>query len=100
MEQAWVAGITVALGVSARPFPSSPFNLILCCIEIVKLEILVVFEIVFVLLFYLCPFFSTLKSLLQVDRHTVFSIITNFMRSREEGEESEKQAIAADPTPH
>ena len=29
---------------------------------------------------------SSLQSLLQLDRHTVYSIITNFMGTREEGE--------------
>lgn len=36
--------------------------------------------------FVLISLLSSLQSLLQLDRHTVYSIITNFMSTREEGE--------------
>lgn len=35
---------------------------------------------------------SSLQSLLQLDRHTVYSIITNFMNTREEGEGADARA--------
>lgn len=70
----------------ARPFLYSPLNLILCWLRDCEAGNGCMFEEFFVLFFHLLSFFPTLKSLLQVDRHTVFSIITNFMRSREEGE--------------
>lgn len=37
---------------------------------------------------------SSLQSLLQLDRHTVYSIIVNFMSSREEGEEADSKSTS------
>lgn len=53
-------------------------------LEIVTQEVVLSAKVFFGHFLYLLPV-SPIKSLPQVDRHTVYSIITNFMRTREEG---------------
>lgn len=54
-------------------------------LEIVEQEVVLSAEAFFEDFLSLFPLSATPKSLPQVDRHTVYSIITNFMRTREEG---------------
>ena len=54
-------------------------------LEIVKQGVVLSAELFFEHSLYLFLVSPTSKSLPQVDRHTVYSIITNFMQTREEG---------------